>query len=423
MTQIAKARQGVVTEEMAQVARVEGLSAEDIRERVALGEVVITQNKGRRHVAPLGIGKGLKTKTNANIGTSKDQTDLAYETEKLDIAIRAGADTVMDLSTWGPLDKVLQEILERSTVPVGTVPVYQAAVEKVQEGCSIVEMSVEDIFRVIDKQGAYGVDFITVHCGVTRETVGRMKREGRVLDVVSRGGVFLMAWMQHNQRENPLYEEYDRLLEIARKYDMTLSLGDGFRPGCLADATDRGQVQEMILLGELIDRAREAGVQAIVEGPGHVPLHQVEANVLLQKRLCHNAPFYVLGPLVTDVAPGYDHITAAIGGALAAAAGADYLCYVTPSEHLRLPTLEDVKEGVVAAKIAAHAADIAKGVKGAMEQDIKMARLRKELNWEGQMGLAIDPDRPQRFRSENPPEDADVCTMCGDFCAIKTLKN
>lgn len=423
MTQIAKARQGIITEEMEQVARSEGHSPETIRDSVARGEVVIPLNKKHRQVTPLGIGKGLRTKTNANLGTSKDQTDLALEIQKLDIAIRAGADTIMDLSTWGPLNKIRQAILERSTVPLGTVPVYQAAVEKVQQGHSIVEMSADDIFRAIEEQGEDGVDFITVHCGVTRETVERMNREGRILDVVSRGGVFLVEWMHYNRRENPLYEDYDRLLKIAREYDMTLSLGDGFRPGCLADATDRGQIQETLLLGELVDRAREAGVQVMVEGPGHVPLHQIQANVLLQKRLCHEAPFYVLGPLVTDIAPGYDHITAAIGGAIAAAAGADYLCYVTPSEHLRLPTLEDVKEGVVAAKIAAHAADIAKGVKGAMERDIRMARLRKDLNWEGQMQMAIDPERPRQFRSESPPQDEEVCTMCGDFCAIKTLKS
>lgn len=420
MTQAAKARQGVLTEAMEQVARAEGLSPETVREGLARGEIVITLNCRRpKAIQPLGIGKGLHTKTNANIGTSKDQVDLDFELKKLEIAIRAGADTIMDLSTGGPLDEIRRAIIERSTVPVGTVPIYQAAVEKVRQGRSIVDMSPEEMFRAICKHGEDGVDFITVHCGVTRESLSRLKQEGRLLGVVSRGGAFLAEWMGHNGKENPLYEQYDRLLEIAREYDMTLSLGDGLRPGCLADATDRGQVQETIVLGELVDRAREAGVQAMVEGPGHVPLHQIQANILLQKRLCHGAPFYVLGPLVTDIAPGYDHITSAIGGAVAAAAGADYLCYVTPSEHLRLPTLEDVKEGVVAARIAAHAADIAKGVPGAMERDIGMAQLRKELNWEGQMKMAIDPERPRQFRAASPPQDEEVCTMCGEFCAIK----
>lgn len=420
MTQAAKARQGVLTEAMEQVARAEGLPPEVVREGLARGEIVITRNCRRpKAIQPLGIGKGLLTKTNANIGTSKDQVDLDFELRKLEVAIRAGADTLMDLSTGGPLDEIRQAIIERSTVPVGTVPIYQAAVEKVRQGYSIVDMSPEEMFRAIRKHGEDGVDFITVHCGVTRESIGRLKQEGRLLGVVSRGGAFLAEWMGYHGQENPLYEQYDRLLEIAREYDMTLSLGDGLRPGCLADATDRGQVQETIVLGELVDRARAAGVQAMVEGPGHVPLHQIQANVLLQKRLCHGAPFYVLGPLVTDIAPGYDHITGAIGGALAAAAGADYLCYVTPSEHLRLPTLEDVKEGVVAAKIAAHAADIAKGVPGALDRDIRMAQLRKELDWEGQMKMAIDPERPRQFRAASPPQDADVCTMCGEFCAIK----
>lgn len=420
-TLIEKAREGIVTPEMEYIAQAEGLSAETIREGIAQGEIVITQNNRHKNIKPLGIGKGLKTKLNANIGTSVDQVDLARELDKLEIAIKAGADTIMDLSTGGPLDEIRRAIIERSTVPIGTVPIYQAAVEKVRSGASIVHMAADDMFRVIEQHGQDGVDFITVHCGVTKETVTRVQREGRLLDVVSRGGVFLVEWIIYNNKENPLYQEYDQLVAIAKEYDMTLSLGDGLRPGCLADATDRGQVQETILLGELVDRAREAGVQVMVEGPGHVPMHQIEANVLFQKRLCHGAPFYVLGPLVTDIAPGYDHITGAIGGAIAAAAGADFLCYVTPSEHLRLPTLEDVKEGVIAAKIAAHAADIAKGVRGAMDRDIKMAKLRKELNWEGQIQMALDQERPRQYRQESPPHDKDVCTMCGEYCAIKVL--
>jgi len=420
MTILEKAKRGVTTPEMEYVAQIEDQPVEFIREGIARGEIVITKNN-RHKKRPLGIGRGLRTKLNANIGTSADKVDIEWELKKLDIAIKAGADTIMDLSTGGPLDEIRQAIIERSSVPVGTVPIYQAAIEKVRSGSSIVNMTPQEIFKVIERHGRDGVDFITVHCGVTRDTITRFQREGRLLDVVSRGGVFLVEWIIYNNKENPLYQEYDELLAIAKEYDMTLSLGDGLRPGCLADATDRGQLQETILLGELVDRARAAGVQVMVEGPGHVPLNQIEANVILQKRLCHGAPFYVLGPLVTDIAPGYDHITGAIGGAVAAAAGADFICYVTPAEHLRLPSLEDVKEGVIAAKIAAHAADIAKGVKGALEKDIKMAKLRKELDWEGQIQLAIDQERPRRYRQESPPLDKEVCSMCGEYCAIKVL--
>src|SRR3990172_5210468 len=420
-TLIEKAREGIVTPEMEYIAQAEGLSAETIREGIAQGEIVITQNNRHKNIKPLGIGKGLKTKLKANIGTSVDQVDLARELDKLEIAIKAGADTIMDLSTGGPLDEIRRAIIERSTVPIGTVPIYQAAVEKVRSGASIVHMAADDMFRVIEQHGQDGVDFITVHCGVTKETVTRVQREGRLLDVVSRGGVFLVEWIIYNNKENPLYQEYDQLVAIAKEYDMTLSLGDGLRPGCLADATDRGQVQETILLGELVDRAREAGVQVMVEGPGHVPMPQIEANVLFQKRLCHGAPFYVLGPLVTDIAPGYDHITGAIGGAIAAAAGADFLCYVTPSEHLRLPTLEDVKEGVIASRIAAHAADLVKGIPGAQEWDNRMSRARHDIDWEKMFALSIDPEKARRYREESQPQEDDTCTMCGRLCAVRTM--
>jgi phosphomethylpyrimidine synthase len=306
------------------------------------------------------------------------------------------------------------------TVPVGTVPIYQAAVEMPEKRKrSMVEMTAEDLFEVIESHGEDGVDFITVHCGVTRDSVGKIKREGRLLGVVSRGGAILVEWMEYNKKENPLYEHYDRLLEIAKAYDMTLSLGDGLRPGCLADATDRGQIQELILLGELTERAWAKGVQVMIEGPGHVPLDQIEANILLQKRLCHGAPFYVLGPLVTDIAPGYDHITGAIGGAIAARAGADFLCYVTPSEHLRLPTVDDVREGVIASRIAGHAADIARGLKGAMDPDCRMAKARKSLDWKAQIDLSIDPERARKLRESRMPKESDVCTMCGELCAVK----
>ncbi len=418
-TQLKDAKSGNITEAMRKIAVSEGVTPEFVRDGVAKGNIVITLNNRRRDIKPIGIGKGLSTKINANIGTSGDDADIDKELEKLDVAVRAGADTVMDLSTGGDIDRIKKIIIERSPVPIGTVPIYQTACENLKKGGAIPDISEDDIFNVIERHGEDGVDFITVHCGVTLETFGRMEREGRILNVVSRGGSLLIKWMRYRKEENPLYAHYDRLLEIAREYDMTLSLGDGFRPGCLADATDRGQVQETILLGELADRARKADVQVMIEGPGHMPINQIEANILLQKRLCHDAPFYVLGPLVTDIAPGYDHITSAIGGAIAASAGADFLCYVTPSEHLRLPTVEDVKEGVIASKIAAHAADIAKGVKGAIDRDIRMARMRRDLNWEEQINLSLDPEKAKRMRKESPPSEDDVCTMCASLCAIK----
>jgi phosphomethylpyrimidine synthase len=420
MTLIEEARQGVINDKMRRVADDEGLSAEYIRQGVADGNIVILNNNRRKNLTPLGVGKGLRTKINANIGTSREQMSLELELDKLRAAVNAGADTIMDLSTGGNVDRIRRMIIEECHVPLGTVPIYQAALDAMEMKKSLVEMSVDELFRVIEKQGQQGVDFITVHCGVTREHIRRMREEGRLMDVVSRGGAFTVEWMRYNEQENPLLEHYDRLLNIAYEYDMTLSLGDGLRPGAIADATDRGQVLELVTLGELTERAWERGVQVMIEGPGHVPLDQIEANITLQKRLCHGAPFYVLGPLVTDLAPGYDHITSAIGGAIAAKAGADYLCYVTPSEHIRLPSVEDVKEGVIACKIAAHAADIAKGVKGAMEKDVQMSRYRKSLDWEGMINMSLDPERARAMReSSMPSEEEDVCTMCGTFCAIK----
>ena len=419
MTQILEARKGNITPEMEAVARVEGVSLDHIIEGVAKGTIVITRNALHTSIVPLGIGKGLRTKINANIGTSRDRMSIDDEIEKLKAAVAAGADAVMDLSTGGPIVEIRKEILKHSTVAIGTVPIYQAAVETVEQGCSIVQMDPETIFRVIAEQAEEGVDFVTVHCGVTTSSVDRLKRQGRIMDVVSRGGAFHLEWIIHNEEENPLYKQYDRLIEIAKKYDMTLSLGDGMRPGSLADATDRAQIEELITLGELRDIAVDAGVQVMIEGPGHVPINQVETNIKIQKELCKGAPFYVLGPLVTDVAPGYDHITSAIGGAIAGAAGADFLCYVTPSEHLRLPDLEDVREGVIASRIAAHAADIAKGVKGAIEWDREMSRRRKALDWKGQIELSIDPDRARKLRESSLPKESDVCTMCGEFCSMK----
>ncbi len=419
MTQILEARKGNITPEMEAVGRAEGVSIDHIIEGVAQGTIVITRNSRHTSITPLGVGKGLRTKINANIGTSKDRMSIEGEIEKLKAAVAAGADAVMDLSTGGPIVGIRSEILRHSTVSVGTVPIYQAAVETVEEGKSIVQMDPELLFRVIEEQGEEGVDFVTVHCGVTAASVERLKRQGRIMDVVSRGGAFHLEWIISNGMENPLFAHYDRLLGIAKKYDMTLSLGDGMRPGCLADATDRAQIEELITLGELRDIALEAGVQVMIEGPGHVPINQVETNIKIQKELCKGAPFYVLGPLVTDVAPGYDHITSAIGGAIAGAAGADFLCYVTPSEHLRLPDLDDVREGVIASRIAAHAADIAKGVKGAMDWDREMARRRKALDWKGQIELSINPERARILRESSLPKESDVCTMCGEFCSMK----
>lgn len=423
MTQLEMARAGQVSELIRQAAVTENIDPEILRQKIAAGTAVICRNNKHTNAPPLAVGEGLRTKTNANLGTSSDDTSIDKELEKAKVAAAAGADAIMDLSTGGPIDEIRAAIISQTDLCIGSVPLYQAACDAVlNQGKPIVDMTVEDIFSGVEKHLEDGVDFITVHCGVTRGTVERMEQEGRIMEVVSRGGSFTVEWMLHNNAENPLFEHFDRLLEIVRPYDAVLSLGDGFRPGCLADATDRAQIHELILLGELTQRAQEAGIQVMIEGPGHVPLNQIEANVKLQKRLCHGAPFYVLGPLVTDIAPGYDHITSAIGGTVAAAAGADFLCYVTPSEHLRLPTVEDVHEGVMAVRIAAHAADIVKGVPGAIEKDNAMARCRKELDWEGQFKLAIDPEKARRLRAESGVDEAHgACTMCGALCAYKVM--
>lgn len=420
-TRIELAGKGIITDEVKRVSRDEGVDPETLSMDIASGLSVISRNAGH-DITPLGIGRGLKTKINANIGTSKDRISLDEEMEKLDVLIQYGADAVMDLSTGGPIRDIRKLLMRKSTISVGTVPIYEAVAKAAEEKGTISKMSVDDLFHVIEGHAEEGVDFVTVHCGLTRKTIETLREDGRLLDIVSRGGAFLVEWMIYNDRENPLYEHYDRLLELARKYDLTLSLGDGARPGCLSDATDRTQINELLTLGELRDRAVEAGVQVIIEGPGHVPLNQVELNIRMQKEICKGAPFYVLGPLVTDIAMGYDHIAAAIGGAIAGAAGADFLCYVTPSEHIRLPSIEDVKEGVIASKIAAHAADIAKGVKGAIDVDNEMARRRKALDWNGQIALSLNPERVRNWRAEVPPAESQVCSMCGEFCAIKTVE-
>lgn len=421
MTRIEHAKKGIVTDEVRQVAGQERIPAEQLSADIAAGLSVIPINRNHS-IAPLGIGRGMRTKINANIGTSKDRISVDEEMEKLAVLVKHGADAVMDLSTGGPIRELRATMLRQSPIAVGTVPIYEAAVKAAEQKGSISRMTADDLFSVIEDHARAGVDFVTVHSGLTLRAIERLRSEGRILDVVSRGGSFLVEWMVYNERENPLLEQFDRLLEIAAAHDMTLSLGDGMRPGCLADATDRTQIEELLTLGEQRDHALERNVQVIIEGPGHVPLNQVELNIRLQKEICKGAPFYVLGPLVTDIGMGYDHVSAAIGGAIAAAAGADFLCYVTPAEHIRLPTIDDVREGVIVSKLAAHAADIAKGVPGAIEKDIAMAKCRKNLDWNGQIALSLNPEKVRAWRAEVPPTENEVCSMCGEFCAIRTVE-
>ena len=422
MTHLTAARSSKMTPSLKRVALDEGIESETLRSLVAEGKAVILHNTRHKRMTPKGVGAHLCVKVNANIGTSTERMDVKEELKKLTLAAHAGADTIMDLSTGGNLDAIRKTIIDHSPVPIGTVPIYQAAIEAVKKYKSITRMDPSHLFEVIEKHGIDGVDFITVHCGVTQRTIERLKKQGRITDIVSRGGAFLTEWMIVNKKENPLYEHFDTLLKIAKKYDMCLSLGDGLRPGSIADATDRAQIQELITLGELASDAHRQGVQVMIEGPGHVPLNQIEMNILLEKKLCNGAPFYVLGPIVTDIAPGYDHITSAIGGALAGYYGADFICYVTPSEHLGLPSLSDVREGVIVAKIAAHAADIARGNPKALERNARMSRCRKALDWEGQIALAIDPEKIKSFRKERKLKD-DVCSMCGEYCAMKIVRD
>lgn len=420
-TQMQLARQGIITDAMRTVAQQEGVSEEFIRAGVAEGTIAICCNVNHKNLIPRGVGQGLKVKVNANIGTSSSFPDIEPELVKLKAAVDAGADAVMDLSTGSNITASRRAIIENSTVMVGTVPMYQATVETIKKRGAVVEMTKEDLFDVIRMQAADGADFMTLHCGITKSVLKALTEEGRIMDVVSRGGSFITGWMLHNDKENPLYEYYDEILDICAEYDVTISLGDGLRPGCLADATDRAQIQELLNLGELTQRAWDKGVQVMVEGPGHMPYNQIAANMQLQKRICHGAPFYVLGPLVTDVAPGYDHITSAIGGTLAAVSGADFLCYVTPAEHLGLPDLNDVREGVIAARIAAHAADLAKGNKQAWAWDNAMAKARKELDWPEQLRLALDPVKATEYRNKKNKSDDEACSMCGDYCAVKIV--
>jgi len=411
------AKNGIVTEEMREVARKERIDPERLRRLIAKGYVVIPKNV-HRDTTPVGIGEELRTKVNVNIGTSPDCVDIDMEIRKTKIANEYGADAIMDLSTGGNLPEIRKKIMEHTNLPLGTVPIYEVGVESRKKYGSVVDMDEDLIFKVIERQAREGVDFMTLHCGVTRETVETLRKSNRLMGIVSRGGAFLAAYIIHQGRENPLYENFDYLLEILKEHDVTISLGDGMRPGCLCDNTDRAQIHELIVLGELVERCREAGVQAMVEGPGHVPLNNIESNVRLQKSICKNAPFYVLGPVVTDMAPGYDHITAAIGGALAGYAGANFLCYVTPAEHVRLMKEEDVKEGLIATKIAAQAADVARGNKIAWEMEREMALARKHHQWERQFQLAFDKEKPKRMRKELPSSNEKACSVCGDLCAL-----
>jgi len=401
------------------VAETEGVRPDELQKLVKSGKAVIPHNPRHRVLKQCGIGEGLRVKINANIGTSRDHADFEEELEKVRVAVKYGADAVMDLSTGGNIREMRRMVVRESPVPVGTVPIYEAACGASMKGDPTL-MKDDDIFRTIEQHARDGVDFMTVHCGVTLKTMASLKKHKRVTGVVSRGGALLVAWMHENEKENPLYKDYDYLLELAKKHDFTLSLGDGLRPGSIADATDAPQLHELMILGKQVERARKAGVQAMVEGPGHIPLNQIEANVRIEKAVCQGAPFYVLGPLVTDVGAGYDHITGAIGGALAAYFGADFLCYVTPSEHLSLPTVEDVREGVVASRIAAHAADIARG--RGLSWDLEMSRARIGFDWDKMFKLSVDPERAKAHRTLRKSRSPDVCSMCGDLCAMKVVE-
>ena len=417
-TQMDAARQGIITKEMEIVAKKENRTTEEIRQWVAEGKVAIPANINHKSLDPTGIGSMLKTKINVNLGVSKDVEDLDEELEKVNHAVALGGDAIMDLSTHGDTKIFRRKLTSECPAMIGTVPIYDSVIYHKKD---LGQLTAEDFLEVIRAHGEDGVDFVTLHCGLTRRTVEQLKRFGRTTNIVSRGGSLVFAWMSMTGNENPFYEYYDEILDICREYDMTISLGDGARPGCLADAGDLLQIEELVRLGELTQRAWDKDVQVMVEGPGHVPLNQVKANMEIQQSLCKGAPFYVLGPIVTDIAPGYDHITAAIGGAVAAMSGAAFLCYVTPAEHLALPNADDVKQGIMASKIAAHAADIAKGIPGARDADDRMGKARRELDWDAMFKEAMDPEHAKAVRDDRAPEVEETCSMCGKFCAVRSM--
>ena len=422
MTQLEYAKHNTLTQPMKKIAKDEGMPHKQLLRHISEGRIVIPLNAGHRIEKPCGIGYGLKTKVNANIGTSTDRSQIKDEIKKLKVAIRYGTDTVMDLSVGGDLANIRKEILRHSSVPVGTVPVYEIAVNAQKKKNNLLKFGLNDILEVLESQAREGVDFFTLHCGVTRKSLAGLRKQKRIMGIVSRGGAILASWMNYHKKENPFYEYFDNILDIAYKYDVTISLGDGLRPGSILDATDKAQIAELKILGDLAVRAKKRNVQVMIEGPGHVPLDQIKKNIALEKKLCHRAPFYVLGPLVTDVAPGYDHINASIGGALAASFGADFLCYVTASEHLRHPSIEDVREGVIASRISAHAADIVKKVKSSIDWDRRISQARRRRDWEEQIKLSIDPDKARQYRISSKPQLMDVCTMCGKYCSIKLME-
>lgn len=415
-TQMEAAKKGIITSEMKIVAKKEQMDEEKLRDLIAKGQVIIPNNKNHKVLHPSGVGFALKTKINVNLGVSRDWTDLNMEYQKVKQAIDMGAEAIMDLSSYGDTRKFRTKLTHECPAMIGTVPIYDAVVYYHKPLATITS---EEWIDIVKMHAEDGVDFMTIHCGMNRATAERFKKNKRLMNIVSRGGSIMFAWMEMTGKENPFYEHFDEILDICREYDVTLSLGDACRAGCIADATDTAQIEELITLGELTKRAWEKDVQVMIEGPGHMPLNQIAANMEIEKTLCHGAPFYVLGPIVTDIAPGYDHITAAIGGAIAASSGASFLCYVTPAEHLRLPDAKDVKEGIIAVKIAAHAADIAKGIPHATDWDNEMSEARKKLDWEKMFNLSLDPEKARRYRSEAKPEKEDTCSMCGNFCAVK----
>ncbi|MBU1999121.1 MAG: phosphomethylpyrimidine synthase ThiC, partial [Candidatus Omnitrophica bacterium] len=422
MTQLELAKSGVVTPIIRIISGIENIKEGELLKKIASGKAVIPLNRSHKIKKPCAIGSGLRTKVNANIGTSTDIAVISEELKKLAYAVRYGADTVMDLSVGDDLEKTRCEILKTSPIPVGTVPIYEVAVKAQKRQGDFLRFDQDDCLEVLESQAKEGVDFFTIHAGITKESLKVLRKNKRLLGIVSRGGAIMAHWISDNNKENPFFAHFDRVLDICHEYDVTLSLGDGLRPGTILDSTDKAQLSELSILGRLVAQSRKRGVQVMVEGPGHVPLHQIKENIELEKKYCHQAPFYVLGPLVCDVGAGYDHITSAIGGALAASYGADFLCYVTPSEHLRHPTLDDVREGVIASRIAAHAGDITKGVKGAIDWDKDISLARKKRDWKKQISLSIDPDKARYYRNSSRPKLLDVCTMCGKYCSIKLME-